>query len=272
MSALLVGAAGAEVKALQQKLKDEGFDPGAVDGAFGHGTEAAVIAFQRSEGLTPDGIAGPRTQAALGLIVPAAPGAGAPQEPDITNAVTVNEASQMCPGAPLGNIKANLPPILQALKDLSLGDKPMVLMAVATIRAETAGFEPISEFMSRFNTSPAGHPFDLYDNRKDLGNRGAPDGASFKGRGFVQLTGRANYEKYDGKLNLSGRLVYNPELANDPTIAARLLAQFLKDKESDIRQALSGGNLALARKLVNGGSHGLPDFEAAFNTGNRLMA
>ena len=54
-------------------------------------------------------------------------------------------------------------------------------MAIATIRAETAGFEPISEFKSRFNTSPQGHPFDLYDSRKDLGNCGAPDGTNFKG-------------------------------------------------------------------------------------------
>jgi hypothetical protein len=55
-----------------------------------------------------------------------------------------------------GDIKANLPPILEALRALGFGDKPMVLMAIATIRAETAGFEPISEFKSRFNTSPRG--------------------------------------------------------------------------------------------------------------------
>jgi putative chitinase len=82
----------------------------------------------------------------------------------------------MCPGAPLVNIKANLPLILQALSALGLGDKPMVLDAIATIRAETAGFEPISEFKSRFNTSPNGHPFDLADNMTRIGNRGAPDG------------------------------------------------------------------------------------------------
>jgi peptidoglycan hydrolase-like protein with peptidoglycan-binding domain len=275
MPVLKVGSSGPEVEALQQKLKDEGFDPGLVDGDFGLGTEAAVIAFQKSEGLTPDGIAGPHTRAAFKPI--GAPAPKAPPAPivtgavDITGAVTVAKVSKMCPGAPLGNIKANLPPILEALRTLGLGDKPMVLMAIATIRAETAGFEPISEFKSRFNTSPQGHPFDLYDSRKDLGNRGAPDGANFKGRGFVQLTGRFNYEKLDGQLGLSGRLVANTELANDPTIAAEILARFLTDVEAPIRAALQGGKLKKARKLVNGGTHGLQEFEEAFDTGNRII-
>jgi putative chitinase len=79
MSVLAVGSSGPEVTALQQKLKNEGFDPGLVDGEFGLGTEAAVIAFQKNKGFDPDGIVGPCTQAALNLIE--APGPGAPQEP-----------------------------------------------------------------------------------------------------------------------------------------------------------------------------------------------
>ena len=272
MSVLAVGSSGPEVTALQQKLKDEGFDPGLVDGTFGLGTEAAVIAFQKNEGLTPDGIAGPRTQDALGLI--GAPAPGAPPVPAVTGVADVSsaQASRMCPGAPIGNIKTNLPPILAALRALGLGDKPMVLMAIGTIRAETAGFEPISEFKSRFNTSPQGHPFDLYDRRKDLGNRGAPDGANFKGRGFVQLTGRFNYENLDRQLGLGGRLVSNPELANDSTVAAQILARFLKNVEAPARAALMQGNLKRARRLVNGGSHGLTEFTEAFNIGNGIIA
>jgi peptidoglycan hydrolase-like protein with peptidoglycan-binding domain len=276
LSVLAVGPSGPEVTALQQKLKDKGFDPGLIDGNFVLGTEAAVIAFQKSEGLEPDGIVGLCTQAALNLDEPPAP--GAPPAPivtgavDIIGAVTVAEVSRMCLGAPLGNIKANLPPILEALRALGLGDKPMVLMAIATIRAETAGFEPISEFKSRFNTSPRGHPFDLYDSRKDLGNCGAPDGTNFKGRGFVQLTGRFNYEKLDRELGLGGRLVSTPDLANDPTIAAKILARFLKNVEAPSRAALQQGNLKRARKLVNGGTHGFLAFKEAFDTGNRLIA
>ena len=73
----------------------------------------------------------------------------------------------MFPVTPIGHITANLPPVLDALVVSNLADKAMVLMALGTIRAETESFEPISEGKSRFNTSPSGHPFDLYDNRKD---------------------------------------------------------------------------------------------------------
>ena len=269
MQNLKEGMSGPEVVKLQQRLKGEGFDPGVIDGQFGPGTEAALIAFQKSEGLPADGIAGPRTLAALTL----APAATAPaQLQDITEQVTVSQVAKMCPGASLGNIKTFLPDVLKALKERGLGDKHMVLMAIGTIRAETGRFEPLSEFKSRFNSSPNGHPFDLYDDRKDLGNRGAPDGNNFKGRGFVQLTGRANYQKFSGQLGLGNRLVEEPELANDAKIAAALLALFLKDKEARIRDALLDDDLRTARKLVNGGSHGLAEFSEAYRVGDAIIA
>src|SRR5437879_3851521 len=67
MSVLKQGSSGPDVTELQQKLKDLGFDPNGVDGNFGPGTKAAVIAFQQSKGLQADGIAGPASLAALGL-------------------------------------------------------------------------------------------------------------------------------------------------------------------------------------------------------------
>jgi hypothetical protein len=50
---------------LQRALASAGFDPGSPDGSFGENTEAAVIAFQQANGLSPDGIVGPETAAAL---------------------------------------------------------------------------------------------------------------------------------------------------------------------------------------------------------------
>ena len=61
------GAKGQRVRELQQTLKSKGFDPGDIDGDFGPATEAAVRAFQASEGLLVDGIAGPKTLSALGF-------------------------------------------------------------------------------------------------------------------------------------------------------------------------------------------------------------
>jgi peptidoglycan L-alanyl-D-glutamate endopeptidase CwlK len=256
------GSTGPEVKRLQQALKDQGFDPGSIDGDFGSGTEAAVIAFQKSEGLTPDGVVGKQTLQALSLDN-AAPDDSQP------SAVTASVVAKMFPHTPLGNIKTHLPYVLAALTEVGLADKPMTLMALATIRAETASFKPISEGRSRFNSSPNGHPFDLYDKRKDLGNRGEPDGERFKVRGFVQLTGRDNYSKFGALLGQD--LIENPSLANDPKIAAQLLALFLKNKESKLRAFLAEHDLAGARKVVNGGRHGLDDFEDAYNIGNKLL-
>lgn len=145
----------------------------------------------------------------------------------VTANVTPQIVSKMFPFTPIGNIRTNLSFVLKALDDIS-----------------------------RFNTSAGGHPFDLYDNRTELGNHGPPDGASFKGRGFVQLTGRSNYTKFSKELGLGAQLVTQPDLANDATIAAKLLARFLKDKEAAIRRALANHDLKTARRLVNGGVHG----------------
>ncbi len=61
-----------------------------------------------------------------------------------------------------------------------------------------------------------------YEGRRDLGNTQAGDGPRYKGRGFVQLTGRNNYTKYAQILGID--LVGNPELAADPQYAAKILA------------------------------------------------
>src|ERR1043165_1393775 len=67
MPVLKKGSSGPEVTTLQQRLKELGFDPKGVDGTFGPGTHAAVIAFQKAKGLVADGKVGPNTLAALNL-------------------------------------------------------------------------------------------------------------------------------------------------------------------------------------------------------------
>ena len=74
MSDLKLGSTGASVSALQDRLRELGFDPGATDGDFGATTEAAVIAFQRVNGLESDGVVGPLTAAALTQTTPSSDG------------------------------------------------------------------------------------------------------------------------------------------------------------------------------------------------------
>ncbi len=61
------GSRGGEVKEVQRRLKQWGYYTGAVDGIFGAGTKKAVIAFQKKNGLTADGVVGKATFAALGM-------------------------------------------------------------------------------------------------------------------------------------------------------------------------------------------------------------
>jgi peptidoglycan L-alanyl-D-glutamate endopeptidase CwlK len=183
--------------------------------------------------------------------------------------ITPHLVAQLFPATPLANIAANLPHVLDALTAAGLADTLMLLVALATIRAEAEPFLPLTEQPCHYNTSPNGSPFDLYDRRKDLGNLAPPDGATFRGRGFVQLTGRANYAQFAREINQP--LLTNPDLAADPAIAAQLLARFLSHKESAIRHALAANDLAAARRLVNGGSNGLDRFVSAFHIGAEVL-
>ncbi|MCE2946027.1 MAG: D-Ala-D-Ala carboxypeptidase family metallohydrolase [bacterium] len=207
---------------------------------------------------TPDEVTAPAAPAAPAI--PASP-APAPGAADITARVTPALVKQTFPRAtPLSSITANLPFVLAGLRARQLGDRAMVMMALATIRAETEGFVPIDEGRSAFNTR--NRPFDLYDPGTtvggNLGNTEPGDGARFKGRGYIQLTGRDNYQRIGRQIGID--LVVRPQMANDPGVAGLILAQFLKNKETAVRTALAAGQLAKARRLVNGGSHGLDRF------------
>jgi peptidoglycan L-alanyl-D-glutamate endopeptidase CwlK len=259
MPALKNGSSGDDVKRLQQALNTAGFDCGQPDGAFGSGTEAAVRAFQAAKGLGADGVAGVLTKAALGIIVP--PG------PDVTGSVTVAKVMIMMPDTVRANVATHLPNVLAALTAVALGDRPMILMALGTIYVETGRFAPIPEEISQFNTDSV--PFDRYDDRADLGNRGAPDGADFKGRGFVQVTGRNNYARYSAVAGID--LVANPDKALDSVIASKILASYMKDHETAIRVASAEHDLDDLRRVVNGGINGIQMFTNAYTRGEPLI-
>ena len=251
---------------LQIRLEQAGIDLNVIDGDFGGGTESAVRQFQERERLPVTGVVDEATAEALQFDPNDEVPSGFP-------GVSVTAVSKMFhPQTPLKNIREHLPSVLGALVDTELRDQKMVLMSLSSIRAETEGFETISERQSKFNTTEGGSPFDKYENRTNLGNTQPGDGARFKGRGFIQLTGRFNYQKHGQAIGLGNRLVEEPDLANDSEIASKLLTSFIKDKESRIRAALDDNDLAQARKLVNGGSHGLDRFTEAYRKGQEGIA
>lgn len=238
----------------------------------GASTSAAVLGvYPKGTHVTEVAVQGDWTE-----VVVADPQAGfmssqylAPAGSGYSARVGVDDVAPMFPSTPRANIQANLPFVEDGLRKCDLDDRDMLLMALGTIRAETASFRPIPEGESKYNTAPGGPPFGLYDGRKDLGNTEPGDGARFKGRGYVQLTGRANYTRIGNQIQVD--LVHNPDLGCDGATAGLILAQFLKNNEAKIRAALADNDLKTARRLVNGGSLGLDDFTAAYNAGLKSL-
>jgi len=116
-------------------------------------------------------------------------------------------------------------------KDQGMTDVRFVAYTLATIKWETADtFKPTTELgtdeelESRYGMSTR--------TGKSLGNTEPGDGARYKGRGYVQLTGRANYKKASQYLGLSGTdsdLVQFPAKALDPEIAFRVYAYMMRE-------------------------------------------
>lgn len=182
--------------------------------------------------------------------------------------VTLDLARKIFPFTSAANLEHYLPDISKVAQACS-ADRTLFLIALATIRAETESCVPCAEEPSRLNTSLGGKPFDLYDNRRDLGNQGSPDGSLYRGRGYVQLTGRYNYNHFGPAIGLD--LITSPNLATLSFPAAQILFAFLQNQRDKLLASVQAGDLAAARRCVNGGTHGLDRFKQAFQTGDSLL-
>jgi predicted chitinase len=154
--------------------------------------------------------------------------------------------------SPEHNVSANWPLIETALSSLGISSRLSLIAALGTIRVECPSFAPSTE---KYNGDPAVY-FARYDGRKDLGNNEPGDGYRFRGRGYIQITGRANYHKYSRAAGVD--LVNNPDAALDPHVSATIFANFFHDQK--IAEAAEQENWLLVRKLVNGGVNGYTDF------------
>lgn len=97
-----------------------------------------------------------------------------------------------------------------------------------------------------------------YEGRKDLGNLEPGDGIRFKGRGLIQITGRANYEACGLALDLPLR--DQPELLEAPSAACRSAGWFWKTH--GLNEIADAGDFIKATKRINGGINGLADRQA----------
>jgi putative chitinase len=102
----------------------------------------------------------------------------------------------------------------------------------------------------------------VYANRMGNGTEASGDGWRYRGRGYLQLTGKSNYEKYGKALGLD--LVGNPDLAADPAVAWQIAARYCATKTRSGKTLLEWADVpdtTLVTKGINGGLNGLADRE-----------
>lgn len=114
---------------------------------------------------------------------------------------------------------------------------------------ESGGFHYLEELASG----------DAYEGRKDLGNIQPGDGKKYKGRGYIQLTGRANYRAYGKELGLD--LEGNPSLAAKPENAEKIAIAYWKGRVSPNIKDFSNvaDSTKMATKRIQGGQKHLAE-------------
>jgi hypothetical protein len=100
----------------------------------------------------------------------------------------------------------------------------------------TVRFQTLQDAQDLVAAGPEAYFNKVYDGRKDLGNTTPGDGYKYRGRGFIQITGRDMYNRV-GKL-IGEDLIGNPDLANTPEVAAKIIPAFfqlkLKEKKLNV--------------------------------------
>jgi len=234
MPTLKRDSTGPEVTALQQRLQDLGFDPNGVDGNFGPGTESALIAFQKSKGLTADGKAGPNTMAALQA---AGGGAGTSSTTTSTGGAVAGTAASAvtAPGLNLNALNGLLPAaviaqIPETAQKFGITSNLRLAHFLAQCALESVEFTATVENLNYraarlsqvfpkyfrgvdtnlYANNPAKIANRVYANRMGNGDEASGDGYKFRGRGYIQLTGKNNYTSFT---NFIGEdCVANPDL------------------------------------------------------------
>lgn len=100
-----------------------------------------------------------------------------------------------------------------------------------------------------------------YEGRANLGNVQPGDGYRFRGRGWIQLTGRANYQTYGRLLGLG--LEGRPDLAAEPEVAARVAAAYWTSR--NLNRLADVGDVQGITRGINGGTNGLADRQRLYS-------
>ena len=275
---LRIGSSGEEVKKLQQLL---GVD---VIGKFGPKTEAAVKGWQAAHGLTPDGVVGDATWAKM-----FAPKAEAPQPAPVAAAPSVNFS--------LERLRGHVPQaVIDQIPDTAskFGITTPLRLAhfLSQCGHESGGFRAVQEnlnygakgllgiFSKYFKTIAQATAYErkpekianlVYANRMGNGNEASGEGWKYRGRGYIQLTGKENYKAFDA--TVPEDITANPDLVATKYALASAGFFFKKNNLWSICDKGSSPEVVtLVTKRVNGGTIGLLDRQRHFKEYYNLLS
>ena len=268
---LKVGSKGNEVKQLQEKL---GLS---ADGSFGPGTEKAVKAWQSANGVTADGVVGDGTWSKM------FGGASTPVATPVSNVVIPPSQFK------LENLKGHVPDsVIAQIPDtaakFNITNPLRLAHFLSQCGHESGGFKAVSEnlnysakglvgtFPKYFNATTAAQyerkpemiASRVYSSRMGNGDEASKEGYKFRGRGYIQLTGKSNYTGFTKFIGED--CIANPDLvANKYPLAS---AAFFFDSNklwSICDKGADTATVTAVTKRVNGGTIGLDDRIKHFN-------
>ena len=280
---LRVGSIGEDVTKLQIKL---GVDP---VGKFGPKTEAAVKGWQSAHGLTPDGIVGDATWSKLFAAVVEVPSPPIIVQPEPT---IVPQS-----GFKLDRLVGHIPQaVINQIPDTAarFGITSSLRLAhfLAQCGHESGGFRAVSENLNysakgllgifrkyftnvniamQYERKPEKIANRVYSSRMGNGNEASGEGFKFRGRGYIQLTGKDNYRAFDATVGED--ILANPDLVATKYPLASAAFFFKRNNLWAICDRGSSSDVVTAvTKRVNGGVIGLADRQKHFNEYFKLLS
>jgi putative chitinase len=155
-------------------------------------------------------------------------------------------------GVKKGALNIYYNPLLTALTEFDISTAKRAAMFIAQVLHESGGFRYMEEIASGA----------AYEFRQDLGNLEEGDGKRYKGRGPIQITGRANYLACSKALLGDMSLLSNPKRLCEPELGCRAAGWFWTTR--NLNAFADAGDLKGCTKKINGGFNGLADRDARY--------
>jgi predicted chitinase len=168
------------------------------------------------------------------------------QQPSNEPSIKLEQFLYIAPLLPINKAKDYLPYLNAAMHEGQINTPKRQAAFLAQLAHESTQFTQLLEQPSQ----TSGQNFEKYEFKKNIGNTQLGDGPNFKGRGFIQLTGRDNYHRSGKALGLP--LEEHPSLASEPKIAARTAVWYWNSRH--LNSLADAGKIDEITKRINSAS------------------